>query len=88
MYIALACVSVDEATEGEEGYSGEEFAGEDQGHPEATGKPPLALASLLSYIAMHMLWFMKLHYSVGDGVAAGTPTLLRIKPPQWVLPLV
>ena len=66
----------------------EYLAGEDQGQPGTTGKPPLALASLLSYIAMHMLWFMKLYYSVGDGVAAGTPTLLRIKPPQWVMPLV
>ena len=55
----LACVSIDVVSEGEEGYAGEDFAGEDQGHPEPTGKPPLALASLLSYIAMHMLWFMK-----------------------------
>ena len=75
-------------SEGEEGYEGEDFAGEGPGQPGTTGKPPLALASLRSYIAMHMLWFMKLHYSVGDGVAAGTPTLLRIKPPQWVLSLV
>ena len=66
---------------------GEEFAGEDQGQPGTTGKPPLALASLLSYIAMHMLWFTKLHYSVGEGVASGTPTLLRILPPLWVQPL-
>ena len=49
MYIALACVSVDEATEGEEGYSGEEFAGEDQGQPEPTGKTPLALAYIILY---------------------------------------
>ena len=84
----LACVSVESPSEGEEGCVGEDFAGEDQGQPGTTGKPPLALASLLSYIAMHMLWFMKLYYSVGDGVAAGTPTLLRIKPPQWVMPLV
>ena len=42
--LLLACVSVDEASEGEEGYAGEDFAGEDQGHPEPTGKPPLDLA--------------------------------------------
>ena len=47
-------------SEGEEGYTGEDFAGKDQGQPGTTGKPPLALASLLSYISMHMLWFMKI----------------------------
>ena len=50
---------IETPSEGEEGFVGEELAGEDQGQPGTTGKPPLALASLLSYIAMHMLWFMK-----------------------------
>ena len=84
----LFCATIDTPNAVREECEGEAFAGEDQGQPEPTGKPPLALASLLSYIAMHMLWFMKLHYSFGDGVASGTPTLLRIIPPPWVLPLV
>ena len=58
--LVVACLSVETASEGDEWYVGEEFAGEDQGQPGTTGKPPLALASLLSYIAMHMLWFTKI----------------------------
>ena len=69
-WMLVVCIlSIATASEGEEWYVGEEFAGEDQGQPGITGKPPLALASLLSYIAMHMLWFTKLHYSVGEGAA-------------------
>ena len=59
--LAVCLLSIETASEGDEWYLGEEFAGEDQGQPGTTGKPPLALASFISYIAMHMLWFTKLH---------------------------
>ena len=59
-YVLLFVATIDPTSEGEEGYEGEDCAGEGPGQPGTTGKPPLALASLLSYIAMHMLWFMKI----------------------------
>ena len=58
--LVVCMLSIEAASEGDEWYLGEEFAGEDQGQPGPTGKPPLALASLLSYIAMHMLWLTKI----------------------------
>ena len=48
-WMLVVCIlSIDTASEGEEWIVGEGFAGEDQGQPGTTGKPPLALASLLS----------------------------------------
>lgn len=48
--VLVACLcAVDTSSEGEEGFIGEECVGEDRGQPEPTGKPPLALAYLLSY---------------------------------------
>ena len=45
-WMLVVCIlSIETASEGEEWYVGEEFAGEDQGQPGITGKPPLALAS-------------------------------------------
>ena len=38
--------TIDPTSEGEEGYEGEDCAGEGPGQPGTTGKPPLALASL------------------------------------------
>ena len=40
----FACATLDTSSDGEEGYAGDLFVGEDQGQPEPTGKPPLALA--------------------------------------------
>ena len=40
----FACPPVDTPPEGEEWTLGEELAGEDQGQPGTSGKPPLALA--------------------------------------------
>ena len=61
--------TIDPTSEGKEGFEGEDFAGEGPGQPGTTGKPPLALASLLSYVSMHMLWLINcIKYSVGDGV--------------------
>src|SRR4051812_42118628 len=57
--------TIDPPSEGEEGYEGEAFAGEEQEEPGTTGKPPLPLASftpiLLAYalvakIAFLFLW--------------------------------
>jgi hypothetical protein len=55
MWIELCRVyfsAIDPTSEGEEGIEGEDIAGEEPGQPEITGKPPLALASLLPYICI------------------------------------
>ena len=59
---------VDTPSGGEEEF-GEDFAGEAPGQPEPTGKPPLTLASLLSYIYASAL-AIHLHLSIGIGVAS------------------
>ena len=38
--LVVCMLSIETASEGEEWYLGEEFAGEDQGQPGITGKPP------------------------------------------------
>ena len=57
----LACMSIDSPSGGEEGFIGEDFAGEDQGQPDATGKPPLALASLFILCLYAYALVYKLH---------------------------
>ena len=74
MLVACLC-AVDTPSEGEGDFV-EDFVGEEQGQPEPTGKPPLALASFYPILYAYALVY-KLHYSVGIGVASGTPTLLR-----------
>ena len=45
--VLLLFATIDPTSEGEEGYEGEDFAGEGPGQPGTTGKPPLALAYLI-----------------------------------------
>ena len=47
--------------EGEEGCEEEYLAGKDQGQPETTGKPPLALASLFILCLYAYALVYKLH---------------------------
>ena len=44
--LVVCLYAVDTPSKGEGDYIGEEFAGEDPGQPQPTGKPPLALASI------------------------------------------
>ena len=46
---------IDTPSGGEEEF-GEEFAGEEPGQPEPTGKPPLTIASLYILYIVHLLW--------------------------------
>ena len=54
--------AIDPTSEGEEGYEGEDFAGEGPGQPGTTGKPPLALAYynpiLLAYALVAKIAFL------------------------------
>src|SRR3954471_18640362 len=53
LVVILCCLfaTIDPQPEYEEGYEGDTFAGGDQEDPGTTGKPPLALAFLYTYIA-------------------------------------
>ena len=59
--LVVACLSVETTFEGDEWFEGEEFAGEDQGQPGITGKPPLALASLFILCLYAYALVYKLH---------------------------
>ena len=71
---------VDTPSEGEEEF-GEEFAGEEPGQPEPTGKPPLTLASLLHpNIYMHLLWLYTCIYPLVSELLRHSDTTPLVSP--------
>src|SRR3954463_3795705 len=79
----LCFAMIDPPSEFEEGCEGETFTGEAEEEPGTTGKPPLALASFLTYIACICFGFKNCIILLTE-----LPVALRhsILPPQWVQP--